>query len=224
MTPSALSNSLWSLAQGVHAVPADSDVVFLDVAADAYSCLPGGANEIAFHPGGRVEIGDAPLATDLHDAGLIVPQALAPVVLRRPAPSRAVHSAVRTANEPPSPGDVWQALACSGDVFFNYRGRAFADLIEGAKRGRVRTGRPGADLVEVVDRFHRWVPYAPVSGKCLLRAFMLLRLLRRQGHEAQWVFGVTTWPFRAHCWLQAGEMVLDDSLEFVAPFHPIMVV
>lgn len=224
MTPNARSDSLWSLAQRVHAVPADSDVVFLDVAADAYSCLPGGAKEIAFHPGGRVEVRDAALAADLHAAGLIVPQDLSPVVLRSPASPRAVHSAVRTTNGPPSPGDAWQALACSGDVFFNYRGHTFADLIEGAKRDRVRKVRSRADLVEVVDRFHRWVPYAPVSGKCLLRAFMLLRLLRRQGHDAQWVFGVTTWPFRAHCWLQADDMVLDDSLEYVAPFHPIMVV
>ena len=48
--------------------------------------------------------------------------------------------------------------------------------------------------------------------------------LRRHGHDARWVFGVRTWPFRAHCWLQRGEVVLDDDLETLVPLTPILVI
>lgn len=79
-------------------------------------------------------------------------------------------------------------------------------------------------MLEVIASFHRWAPFAPAPGKCLLRSFMLLRLLRRHGHDARWVFGVRTWPFRAHCWLQAGDVVLDDDVEALVALTPILVV
>ena len=69
----------------------------------------------------------------------------------------------------------------------------------------------------------RWIPYAPVRAKCLVRSFLLLRWLVRRGHGAYWVFGVTTWPFRAHCWLQCGAVALDDDVERLAAYSVIMV-
>jgi hypothetical protein len=83
---------------------------------------------------------------------------------------------------------------------------------------------PAPAALEVVARFRRWAPFAPVSGKCLLRSFMLLRLLRRRGFDAHWVFGVSTWPFTAHCWLQVGDIVLDDSHERLLPYRIIHVI
>ena len=48
-------------------------------------------------------------------------------------------------------------------------------------------------------------------------------MLRRAGQNAAWVFGVRTWPFSAHCWLQIGDAVLDDDPERVSRYTPIMV-
>ena len=41
---------------------------------------------------------------------------------------------------------------------------------------------------------------------------------------AVWVFGVRTWPFSAHCWLQIGDAVLDDDPERVGIYPPILAV
>jgi hypothetical protein len=37
------------------------------------------------------------------------------------------------------------------------------------------------------------------------------------------VFGVRTWPFHAHCWLQCDDVVLDDQADRVAAYAPILV-
>jgi hypothetical protein len=79
-------------------------------------------------------------------------------------------------------------------------------------------------MVALVAAFHRWACWTPAPAKCLIRSFMLLRLLRRHGFDARWVFAVRTWPFEAHCWLQAGPVVLDDAVERLTAYHPILAV
>jgi hypothetical protein len=39
-----------------------------------------------------------------------------------------------------------------------------------------------------------------------------------------WVFGVQTRPFAAHCWLQHENIVLNDTVEHVTRYTPIMTV
>jgi hypothetical protein len=126
-------------------------------------------------------------------------------------------------------GPAWAHLGAGArsvaDVLRHYRGKRLAEILQSVERGPPATATsPSPPLLDVVADFHRWIPYAPVSGKCLLRSFMLLRLLRRRGHDALWVFGVRTWPFYAHCWLQCGDVVLDDDVERVTAFTPIMAV
>jgi len=65
-------------------------------------------------------------------------------------------------------------------------------------------------------------PWVPSEGECLQRAFQLRRLLARRGIAVDWVFGVRTWPFGAHCWLQSGDMLVGDRLERVGRYTPIM--
>ncbi len=78
--------------------------------------------------------------------------------------------------------------------------------------------------MEVAAEFARFRVWAPFDGACLKRSYMMLRYLRLRGHDAAWVIGVRTWPFMAHCWLQVGEVVLDDDHERLLPYHPILAV
>jgi len=57
---------------------------------------------------------------------------------------------------------------------------------------------------------------------CLFDSLALKRFLARYGLFPQWVFGVRLDPFAAHCWLQHETTVLNDSLDFVRSFTPIM--
>jgi hypothetical protein len=60
--------------------------------------------------------------------------------------------------------------------------------------------------------------------QCLFESFVLLEFLARHGVFPAWVFGVQARPFAAHCWVQQGDTVLNDTLEHLARYTPIMVV
>ena len=61
-------------------------------------------------------------------------------------------------------------------------------------------------------------------ARCYVAFDVAVRVLRARGFDALWVFGVRTWPFSAHCWLQVGLTALDDDLERLAAYTPIMAV
>lgn len=52
--------------------------------------------------------------------------------------------------------------------------------------------------------------------------YLLRRLLRSEGYSPLWIFGVRTWPFGAHCWLQVDDLVIGDTLDRVRFYTPIM--
>jgi len=59
--------------------------------------------------------------------------------------------------------------------------------------------------------------------KCLTESLSLLEFLFLRGiYDARLVFGVTSSPFKAHCWLQSELEVWNDSPEFVRRFTPVM--
>jgi hypothetical protein len=74
-------------------------------------------------------------------------------------------------------------------------------------------------LVSVFDRL-RW--FYPRSYLCLFDSLALIHFLARFRVYPDWVFGVTADPFEAHCWVQSGSVVLNDTLERVSAFTPIM--
>jgi len=57
---------------------------------------------------------------------------------------------------------------------------------------------------------------------CLFDSLALIHFLARFDLYPDWVFGVRADPFEAHCWVQAGERVLNDTLERVSALTPIM--
>ena len=59
---------------------------------------------------------------------------------------------------------------------------------------------------------------------CLFEALALGRFLASYGIYPQWVFGVQARPFTAHCWLQHEGVVLNDTVEHVSRYSPIMLV
>ncbi|NJO12382.1 MAG: lasso peptide biosynthesis B2 protein [Gammaproteobacteria bacterium] len=59
---------------------------------------------------------------------------------------------------------------------------------------------------------------------CLLDCLVCIEFLATRGYYPAWVFGVRTAPFQAHCWVQLGGLVLNDTVEHVRGFTPILVV
>jgi len=52
----------------------------------------------------------------------------------------------------------------------------------------------------------------------------LVRFLARRRLSASIVFAVTTNPFNAHCWVQSGDLVLNDTVGNAILHTPIRVV
>lgn len=57
---------------------------------------------------------------------------------------------------------------------------------------------------------------------CLFDSVCLLNFLALYGFYPSIVFAVIPEPFQAHCWLQEDELILNDSLERVDAYTPIM--
>jgi len=207
------------LSAGVHAAAVGEDLVFLDERADRYLCVVG-ARAL-----GLLSAEDCPAEAEslaaLGAAGLIEAGApLAPIGVDWPLPERDLRASGAEVRK----GDMAQALWCLADAARHYRGRSFEAILQLGRTRPERARNDPSELSALAARFQAWAPFAPGTSKCLLRAFMLLRLLRREGFDARWVFAVRTWPFAAHCWLQLDDLALDGEVERLAAYVPILVV
>lgn len=61
------------------------------------------------------------------------------------------------------------------------------------------------------------------QDRCLHDSLSLLGFLAAEGWFPHWVIGVTTRPFGAHAWVQAGDLVLSDLHENVRRYTPILI-
>lgn len=117
-------------------------------------------------------------------------------------------------------GEVWDFIASILEAVVRFRRQDLEALIGGWGDGRER------DLAILERRalvFRTLWPWSPVQGACLFQALVLRLFVRRGGAACDWVFGVRTWPFSAHCWLQSGDLVLNDLAERVGAYRPILV-
>jgi hypothetical protein len=77
-------------------------------------------------------------------------------------------------------------------------------------------------LEGLLAEFDALRPIFPRDYLCTFDSLVLLHFLAAHGILADWVFGVRADPFCAHCWLQKEDTVLNDTVEHVSTFDPIM--
>jgi hypothetical protein len=61
------------------------------------------------------------------------------------------------------------------------------------------------------------------KGACMFDSLCLTRFLEYYGISASIIIAVRTTPFEAHCWVQYGDLVLNDTMSNVQEFSPILV-
>ena len=208
------------LRPSVQACAVRDDLVLLDAADDAYLCIPQGAVTLDWRPQTRsFAPSDPGAAAELLDAGLVQLLPAQPWLAEPPnAPTRGLSPA------PPPRLDFAGQRALAGawlDLLRDYRDRRFAEILAKVRRTSPSVLQPTEELEKLAASFLQAMVWAPAPGKCLARSFLLLRALQRSGHDCAWVFGVRTWPFGAHCWLQVGDLALDEAPERLAPYQPI---
>jgi hypothetical protein len=210
------------LARQVRGVMVGDDLVLLDAEADAYFCLPG-IGQVRIAPDGQVLDAPEALARALIEAELASPSSTPardrPAALPMARTARRLLDKVGTLDQRPT-ARRWRALARAVLVARAGRSQPFAQLIAGAP------ARPQAlsqNFLADLAFYRRLTPWLPIDGACLFRSHMLRAYLRALGHDAAWVFGVSVWPFHAHCWLQVDDVVLDDEADRLSSYRPILV-
>lgn len=209
----------WMLRDDVHAAAVGRDLVILDLASDSYACLrDAGAEGDDFAR--RVDRLSAAAQRTLTEAGLLVP-GMSPgappptAIAKRPLPALSSSSSDLRL--------LLDAAFAQLDLRSAGPDPSVAVLVARATAG-VKTGEADPALVfRTADQFRRLAPWLPGRRACLQRAALLRRLLQCRGLSASWMFGVRTWPFRAHCWLQIADVCLTDDPDHLRPYTPILV-
>ena len=215
-----------ALRSEVYMAQADGMLVFLDLAADRYCALNSSVSaRLSPHLARDGEGVDPDMIERLRRARLITDdecsRTFAPTIAV--APVREVHrtqsvSIVESAN----------AALCRLLAERSLRRRHIAQVVRARRNWRIgRSGRSAKDAEkELSQKAAHFLSSRALRGgrdACLKEALALLYHLGERGAAADWVFAVKGAPFAAHCWVQLDDIVLNDSVENVAAYTPIMV-
>mgnify|MGYP002652845765 CR=1 FL=1 len=91
-------------------------------------------------------------------------------------------------------------------------------VIEMPSKARIR------QLLQATCEFRCARLYVPIRPSCLLDSLAMVMFLAKRGLHASIVIGVTSAPFSAHCWVQTGDLVLNDTVGNARAFTPIRVI
>ena len=86
------------------------------------------------------------------------------------------------------------------------------------------SGGARAATLALAQRFLRARALVPIKPVCLQDSLALRDWLAAHGAQSSLVLGVRLDPFAAHCWVQHGDIVLNDAADRVAAYAPILVV
>lgn len=221
----------YRLRDGLSCCQVDGSLVFLDLDADRYFRLSGPLETTVI----SCLRGEEQFETDVF--GLLQRNILIPMpedVRWEPAPAIVVpiRSALEHASTPASVHafamlDV-AATVCLTRIQLKIRPLRRIISALSAYRHRKTTGIPlsqapsrEAHLLACSAAFRQARSYVPIETSCLLDAVAMVRFLARRQVPAELVFGITHNPFAAHCWVQAGDWVLNDTLGNVMAHTPI---
>lgn len=231
------------LQQHVFLCRADRHWVILDVVRDKYLCVDRhefeslgpwlhgwegtaeqGVKNVPEAPDDAMALGQALLAAEILSEHADGAKAARPTNLAPPTDALDPELSV------PAHGSWAHALGfflSSARASRQLRKQPFESIISFVRGRKHRNGRSALpfDLERarsLIAAFNALRLFYPRPYLCLFDSLALLDFLARHGLFPEWVFGVTAEPFEAHCWVQEGSTVLNDTIERVAAFTPIM--
>ncbi|HET9399013.1 MAG TPA: lasso peptide biosynthesis B2 protein [Sphingomicrobium sp.] len=195
--------------------------IFLDLEADRYFQLPAEEDRHfeALEDGGFVPASGCAL---LVRAGILtysaVGRPIGPAECAMPASSMVEQAPVPVQFGVGSIAEVWRDLWIARRIVHR---RRLPALLADARAGDLPGAGAGPETsVRQFLAVRKLIPFAP---NCLRDSLALRRFLIRRRIGVQLIIGAKLYPFAAHCWLQHGEMVLNDSLSGAKGFAPILV-
>ncbi len=221
----------WRLREGLSCCEVDDCLVFLDLEADRYFRLPAHLDTAllaALRGDGRQDADvDTLVAKNILVRSSGSPPSSPTISIASPA-----RSAVEQRTSAPDIDVITtlevSALTCSTQLQLKTRrlDRLIESLVayrDRMTRGSVSNASPHdvGQLLASAALFRKARACVPVEPCCLPDSIALVKFLARRRLPAAIVFGVALDPFAAHCWVQAGDWVLNDTVGNVMAHTPI---
>ncbi|MEG8049026.1 lasso peptide biosynthesis B2 protein [Sphingomonas aurantiaca] len=202
--------------------------MFLDIEADRYFCLsPAAEQSFARLIDGAPIVAEneavlanlarhGPLTDGSH--GVAIAPCLATVATRTDLPGLAI---------PPRPAQLMLAAGSLALAPLRLRLFGLAGVIRALQIRKARATSPEPHdrrLTTTAAAFAQLRYVATAHDRCLTRSIALASRLFAQGLTAELILGVQLRPFAAHAWVQAGDRLLNDRVDVVRDFTPILVV
>jgi hypothetical protein len=212
----------------VHWCDSGGRIVFLDIQADRYFCLPAAAND-AFSrlAKGQLEPGDPGRLQMLVSRGILVEEG-ASTPLKQPPVVEAANRDL--ADEPIRFAGLFSIVrefVSELRAVRLLRTKSFSKVLATIERkgSRERRGPPDQERVlQAIAGASRAVSYVMrVHDRCLVRALAVHLNCTRAGLRPKLVLGVIAHPFAAHCWVQFGDAMLVGGIEQARLYTPIFV-
>jgi hypothetical protein len=103
--------------------------------------------------------------------------------------------------------------------------QAVNSVIDRKRRRASRSGPFDIDRARVlVSIFGQLRPFWNRKYVCLFDSLALLNFLAKYDLFPTWAFGVQSEPFAAHCWIQQNEVLLNDTVDRVSLYTPILAI
>lgn len=209
----------WTLKPGVSFCVADHQLIFLKLDEDRY-----------VRPGAALNTGAIDWLATGGANDTPPPEALRNSLLERtdgpsPFPAPAMHAPATEALVIPRIAQVGTAPAAAAALIrarLEVVTRPLARILETRER-RTAAPRVRAPMNDDASRFGGARAWLPMKRRCLPDSLALFDHLTARGHRPRLLFGVVPEPFAAHCWVQHDGTILNDSLDTISRFTPILV-
>lgn len=198
-------------------------VVFLDIAADRYFCLPSRLDQFFQRRVAGCSDADSHMVAALRRAGVVddagairaVPCPGLPVAEDALSPSQRTRSLIKVA-------------FAQSRVQARLRSWSFERVIA-HERQRHRSSKPldrrmADELSMLYAAFQALAGWFGEADRCLARSIAFRALAFQRGFAPTLVLGVKLDPFAAHCWVQSGTRIDNDAIERTRLYTPILTI
>ncbi len=228
----AVRNSSFYLSKHTFFCLADEHYVFLDLHNDEYLCLGREQTKVfkELLSGHSLTDDGSTVIQTLMDKELFVADETEG---KQPLPlnTDVAETSLITGTDDPRPAigptHIYKFFAAATVASWNLRWHSIEHTVRQVERRKRRRGNTllpvdSATITDLFRIFQTLRPYYPRPYLCLFDSLALLHFLARFDVFPQWVYGVKLEPWGAHCWVQSGDLVVNDIVDNVNSYTPIM--
>ena len=217
----------------VHACFAANRTIFLDMKRGTYFGLDPEQTDLLHHAlDDSNPVAATPIAVELIGMGLLTTSRSASKTFLPPAASAPETSLLPLIDDEPriSTARTVRFFATCSAVALRLKlrplDRNLAHLAQRKSRYAARFVADNATLDRARDLTRTFLHLRPFAyaarDRCLFDSLTLAEFLASYGIRATCIFGVRANPFEAHCWLQIGSHVVNETPEMARRYAPIL--